>query len=118
LLGQLVATLLVAAICGALGGAKAAGSAVLGGAIGMVATAYMAFALLKHDGSDARRVARSFFVGWALKVAFTVALLVIAIRSKSVAPLPLIAGYAITYFAYGLAALPRRYTDKGPRVGS
>jgi F0F1-type ATP synthase assembly protein I len=99
---QLAVTALVAVVCGlALRNWAAAVSALAGGGIGVVATAYMAFSLFR-PGADASsgRVLRGFVVGWIVKVALTITLLIIAFRSKFIAPLPLLVGYATTYLAY------------------
>ena len=65
----------------------------------------MAFALLRHgDDATAMRVALSFFMGWTVKVGFTVALLVMAFRSRKVDAVPLLAAYFATFLGYWLGA--------------
>jgi F0F1-type ATP synthase assembly protein I len=104
-LGQVVVTLGVAAAFAAVSGAGSGRSALVGGGIGVLATAFMAFALLRHRaGAGAGRIAGSFYLGWAIKVAMTVALLVIAFRSPGLAPLPVLAAFFATFCAYWLAA--------------
>lgn len=113
-LWQLGLTLLLSGICVFAFGLGSALSALVGGGIGVLATGYMAFALLRHgDGTDAKRVARSFFVGWAVKVLMTVALLVIAFRAKSLSPIPLLAAYVTTFFAYWTASARRVLSGQG-----
>lgn len=108
-LAQLGLTLLLAAVGAVFFGRSAGLSALAGGGIGVLATAYMAFALLKHgDGTDAGRIARSFFLGWAIKVLMTVALLVIAFRAESLSPVPLLVAYVATFFAYWVGAANKR----------
>ena len=82
-------------------GAKAAVSALAGGGIGLVWTAYMALVLFKHSLTHGVRLsAISFFAGWLFKVVVTVSLLVIALRSKALAPLFVLAGLFCAMVAY------------------
>lgn len=86
-------------------GTRAGASALLGAGIGVAATSLMAFAMLRYDANaSAARVAWSFFSGWAVKVGFTVALLVMAFRSQKVAAVPLLAAYFATFAGYWLGA--------------
>jgi F0F1-type ATP synthase assembly protein I len=105
LVGQLVITAVITGLSLAIRGSAASLSALVGGGIGIIATAYMAFAVMRPVADNtAARAARGFFIGWVVKVAMTVTLLVIAFRSKAVAPLFLVIGYAATYVAYWVAA--------------
>jgi len=100
-LGQGLLGAIVAIACLAVWGSRAGASALLGAGIGITATTLMAFAMLRHgEGASARRVAWSFFSGWAVKVVFTLALLVVAFRSRQVDALPLLAAYVATFFGY------------------
>jgi F0F1-type ATP synthase assembly protein I len=100
-LGQVVLGAIVAIACLAVWGSRAGASALLGAGIGITATTLMAFAMLRHgEGASAQRVAWSFFSGWAVKVVFTLALLVVAFRSRQVDALPLLAAYVATFFGY------------------
>jgi F0F1-type ATP synthase assembly protein I len=109
LIGQFVITALLAGASGLMRGQRASLSALAGGVIGIVATAYMAFALMRPAASNtASRAAGSFFIGWLVKVVMTITLLVIAFRSKAVEPLFLLVGYAATYLAYWVAAMRSR----------
>jgi F0F1-type ATP synthase assembly protein I len=109
LLWQALLMLVLAGICLAAWGAKAALSVSVGGGIGVIATAFMAFALLRQStDATANRIAISFFVGWVVKVFLTVALLSIAMRSKSMSPPLLLAGFALTFVAYWLVYARRR----------
>jgi len=90
---------IVAIACLAVWGSRAGASALLGAASGIAATSLMAYAMLRHGGNaDLQRVAWSFFTGWVVKVFFTLALLVVAFRSKSVEAAPLLAAYVATFF--------------------
>ena len=72
---------------------RAALSVLAGGGIGLVWTMYMALVLFKHSLTHGVRMsALSFFAGWLFKIVMTVSLLVVALRSKALAPLPVLAG--------------------------
>ena len=87
-----------------VGGWPAARSALVGGGVAAVASLFFVIALFRHpDGVPAGRVAWGFFLGQGLKVALTVALLLLAFRSPAIAPGALLAGYAATYAAYWFA---------------
>ncbi len=105
-LGQGLLGAIVAIACLAVWGPRAGASALLGAGIGITATSLMAFAMLRHgDGANAQRVAWSFISGWLVKVAFTVALLVVAFRSPGVEAGPLLAAYVATFFGYWFGAV-------------
>jgi len=105
LLGQGLLGAIVAIACLVVWGARAAVSAATGAGIGVAATALMAFAMLRHgDGASAERLAWGFLTGWVVKVGFTVATLVLALRSPKVDAVPLIAGYAATFLGYWFGA--------------
>jgi F0F1-type ATP synthase assembly protein I len=102
---QAVLGLIVAAICLAIGGSRAGASALLGAAIGVAATTLMAFAMLRHgEGATLARATVGFFLGWLVKVGFTVALLVVAFRSPGVSPVPMLAAYVATFVGYWIGA--------------
>jgi F0F1-type ATP synthase assembly protein I len=97
--------LIVAAICLAISGTRAGASALLGAAIGVAATTLMAFAMLRHgEGATLARATVGFFLGWLVKVGFTVALLVVAFRSPGVSPVPMLAAYVATFLGYWIGA--------------
>jgi len=111
-LSQAVLGAVVAAVCYAIDGSRAGASALLGTAIGVAATTLMAFAMLRHgEGATLMRATIGFFLGWLVKVGFTVALLVMAFRSPNVEAVPLLAAYVATFLGYwfGVARL-----DGGP----
>jgi len=102
---QVLLGAVIAIACLAGWGTRAAESALVGTGIGTAATALMAFAMLRHgDGASVERVALSFFSGWLVKVLFTIAALVVALRSPKVEAVPLIAAYAATFIGYWFAA--------------
>lgn len=109
---------IAAVACLVVSDARAGASALLGAGIGIVATSLMAFAMLRHGaGASASRVAWSFFSGWMVKVGFTVAMLVVALRSPRVAALPMLAGYAVTYVGYWFGAARRGATKVNENLG-
>jgi F0F1-type ATP synthase assembly protein I len=104
-LSQALLGLIVAAMCLAIGGTRAGASALLGAAIGVAATTLMAFAMLRHgEGATLARATIGFFLGWLVKVGFTVALLVVAFRSPGVSPVPMLAAYVATFLGYWIGA--------------
>jgi len=108
-LGQGLLGAIVAIACLAVWGSRAGASALLGAGIGITATSLMAFAMLRHgEGADPQRVAWSFFSGWVVKIVFTLALLVLAFRSRRVDAAPLLAAYVATFFGYWFGAARAR----------
>jgi len=104
-LSQVLLGAIVAAACLAIGGARAGASALLGTGIGVAATTLMAFAMLRHgEGATLMRATIGFFLGWLVKIGFTVALLVVAFRSPGIEPVPLLAAYVATFFGYWIGA--------------
>lgn len=98
---QIVITGLVAAIAGWVGGSEFAVSASIGGSIGIVAGLYQALRMFRVDASkDPDRFLRSVYVGEAIKILLTVALMVAAIRALNVAMLPFMVGYIAIYVVY------------------
>ena len=104
-LSQVLLGAAVAAACFAISGARAGASALLGAGIGVAATSLMAFAMLRHgEGATLMRATIGFFLGWLVKVGFTIALLVTAFRSPNVEAVPLLAAYAPTFFGHWVGA--------------
>ena len=109
-LGQVVITLVAAAICFAVWGRVAGLSALAGGGISAVASAVLAFfAFGSPAGADAERVARAFYIGEGLKLAVTVSLFVLVFVMFKVSFVALFGAYIATLFVYWIAlanALP------------
>jgi ATP synthase protein I len=109
-LGQTAVTLVCALIAWAIGDARAALSAALGG--GISALASLAMALLGFGGrsaSDPGRAVRAFFVGEAAKVVVVIVLFVAVLKSMRVVPLAMLGTYVATFLVFWLAlanALP------------
>jgi F0F1-type ATP synthase assembly protein I len=96
--GWIVAIAILSAV---VFGAKAGWSILAGGAIGLIWTVYMGLTLQRHSVDYGVRLsALTFFAGWLIKVTLTFGLLLIAFRSKAMAPLPLLAGLSAALVAY------------------
>jgi len=95
--------------CGVFWGVRAGGSALAGGAIGLIWTAYMAWTLFKHSlNHGARMSVLTFVAAWVVKLAVTVSLLFIAIRSRALVPLAVLAGLGMALVTYWfLMAFPQ-----------
>jgi ATP synthase protein I len=109
-LGQLVITVVAAAICFAVWGRIAGLSALAGGGISVIASAALAIiGFAAPAGAAAERVARAFYVGEATKLALTVVLFVIVFVTMKVSFAALFGAYIATLFVYWIAlanALP------------
>jgi ATP synthase protein I len=104
--GQALITLLLALVALVVSGVQAAGSAVLGGAIGTGATFYMASrALTGSADDDGQAMLRRFYRAEVLKIGLTVFMFVVAFRFLPIAPLWMLGAYAATYAAYWLVMI-------------
>jgi len=104
-LSQVLIGAIIATACLLFRGASAGASALLGAGIGIAATALMAVAMLRPgEGASVQRVTWDFLTGWLVKVGFTVALLVVALRSRKVDAVPLLVAYAATFVGYWIGA--------------
>ena len=91
----------LAAVFAAAWGGKAGWSSLVGGGIGLIWTIYMTVTLAKHSVDHGVRLSMAtVIVGWVAKVALTIGLLIIAFRSKAIAPLPLLGGLGGALIAY------------------
>lgn len=109
---QAACVLGVAAVAAIGWGARAGWSILAGGGIGLLWTLYLALTLLRHSVDYGARVsAASFFKAWVVKIAMTVALLIVAFRSQSILPLVLLGGLFASMVAYWawFAFLDRRW---------
>ncbi len=84
--------------------ARTGAGVLVGGVIAVLPTVYIALALLRSSvsGGAAPVGMHRVFVGWVIKNALTVALLVIAFRSRAFAPPALLAGVGVALVAYWL----------------
>jgi len=70
----------------------------------MLATALMVLAVFRYpEGANATRIAWGFYLGQFLKVALSIALLVVAFGAPGVVPLALLVGYVATFAGYWAA---------------
>jgi F0F1-type ATP synthase assembly protein I len=101
LVWQLACIVLASVVTGIAAGVRPGASVLVGGGIGLVWTAYMAFTLVKHSVDfGARLSAASFFKGWLFKIAMTAALLVIALRAEGLLPPAVLGGLFAAMAAY------------------
>ena len=109
---QVAITLGVAAVAAAGWGGQAARSALWGGGIGIAASALMVIAVFRYpEGASPARIAWGFYLGQFLKVALSIALLIVAFGTEGVVPLALLVAYVATFAGYWAAPrlpLPRR----------
>jgi ATP synthase protein I len=109
-LGQVVVTVVAAAICFAVWGRVAGLSALVGGGISCAASAVLALiGFAAPAGAAAERVARAFYVGEAAKLGVTVTLFVVVFLMMKVSFVALFGTYIATLFVYWIAlanALP------------
>jgi F0F1-type ATP synthase assembly protein I len=101
LLAQAAATIILAAVLYGIRGPQHGGSALAGGAIGLVANLAMTLTGLRPARSAAGALGRLFF-GQFAKVGLTVALFVIAARTGKVVWLPFLVAYLATLVAFWL----------------
>lgn len=98
---QMACVLVVAGALAIIFGARAGWSALIGGGIGSLWTAYMALVLFKHSLTHGVRMsAGTFLFGWLMKMVLTIGLLIAAFRSGRVSGLPLLAGLGTALVAY------------------
>jgi F0F1-type ATP synthase assembly protein I len=98
---QLGCLFVIAMVCAIALSARAAGSLLIGGGIGLVWTVYMALMLFKHSVSYGARVsALSIFKAWLVKVVMTMVLLVIAFRAERLLPVAVLGGLFTSMVAY------------------
>jgi ATP synthase protein I len=109
-LGQVVITVVAAAICFAVWGRTAGFSALVGGGISAIASAALALiGFAAPAGAAADRIARAFYVGEATKLGITVTLFVVVFLTMKVSFAALFGTYIATLFVYWIAlanALP------------
>lgn len=100
---QVLVALVVAAAALVLADVRAAGSALLGGMINIIATLIFAYRVFSAGpGSTAREIARAFYLGEAVKLLVTVLLFAAVLIWVKVAWLPLFIAYAATMLAFWL----------------
>ena len=101
LLWQVSWVVAIAAASAVALGARTGWSVLAGGGIGLISTVYMALTMLRHSIDHGRRLsAAKLFAAWLIRMVLTVSMLIIAFRSKALAPLPLLSGLSVALIAY------------------
>lgn len=94
----------VVVIASWLGGRDAGMAAAIGGSIGIIAGLYQALRMFRIDASkDPEGFMRGLYIGEAVKILLTVALMIAAIRGLNVEMLPFMMGYISIYIVYWVA---------------
>lgn len=105
LLCQLSITMLLATIA-MLFSSTAAVSAILGGLVSIVPTAYFATKLFRHQGAHAaRQIINSFYKGEALKIVLTIVLFALVFKFFNIVPLVFFAVYIMAQMVFWFAPL-------------
>ncbi len=103
---QLSSLILFAACIGWMYDARLARSVLVGGGIGLLATGYLAFVLIKHSLRPAKpATVLSLFGNWFVKTGLVLGLLVIALRSRALLPPAVLSGLAGSLVVYWLAVV-------------
>jgi len=90
-----------------LSGPYAAWSALAGGGIGFITTAFFALRVFAGGAErPAKVIVRTFYVGESQKILLTVALFVVAIVWLEVSFLPMFATYMVSLMAFWIVLLP------------
>ena len=109
-LGQAGVSVICALLAGLIAGRQAAVSALLGGGISTAASLAMAlFGFGGRSAVDPQRALRAFFVGETAKIALTIVLFVMVLKTMKVVPLAMLGTYVATFFVNWVAlanALP------------
>lgn len=106
LICQLSITVLFAAIALLLSSTTAAMSALLGGMVSIVPTAYFAIKLFRYQGARAaRQIVNSFYKGEALKLILTIALFALVFKFFNIIPLVFFATYIVVQMMFWFAPL-------------
>jgi F0F1-type ATP synthase assembly protein I len=110
ILGWQLASLIVLSLAAAwCWGERVARSVGIGGGIGLIATGYLAFVLIKHALRPARpATVLSLFGNWFVKTGLVVGLLAVALKSAALLPPAVLFGLASSMLAYWLAVMTGR----------
>tara|TARA_B100000029_G_scaffold514684_1_gene618437 strand:+ start:5861 stop:6307 length:447 start_codon:yes stop_codon:yes gene_type:complete len=104
--GQLGITLLISVVGFMLGGALIGTSALLGGGIGTLASFYMVFSIFRLDADvEPEVILKRFYRGEFLKLALTVVLFGLVLRSIDVSFGSMLGCFAATLLVYWVALL-------------
>lgn len=97
---EIILTLLCSAVIGWQWGREYGVSALVGGGICLVTTAYFALRVFSGSRAKADEVVRAFYVGEGQKIFLTVALFIMAIKLLPVHFAPLISTYVVAHLGY------------------
>jgi F0F1-type ATP synthase assembly protein I len=107
---QLAGLILPVSAAAFIGGVSAARSVLAGGGIGLVATSYLMFVLIKHNLRPARpATVLSLFGNWFIKTGLVLGLLVIALRAHGLQPAAVMMGLAVSLVSYWLSVMRLQY---------
>lgn len=107
--GQLLATLVVAALAALVGGSNAAFSALLGGGIAVLAGAAYVWRAMRQCDGEPGKLYRAQLLGEGYKFAVTFGLFALVFTGlRNVAALPLFLAYILTFGVYWVALLKQR----------
>jgi ATP synthase protein I len=113
--GQVAAGLCLAAGLTLFVGSRSGYSALVGAVIGILPSYYLALRMFRRTATtSAEKALRSIYLGEGIKVVFTVALFIIAMRLLDVDLMVVAGGYFATVIANWIAAL-RAYLGESPR---
>ena len=98
--GQAAVTAAAAVVGLALGGPHVALSALLGGAIGTLASLGMAVMAFGRGMASPARILGTFYAGELVKVVLAVVAFVLVLKLAGAAPLPMFAAYMATFVVY------------------
>ena len=113
--GQLGITLLASVTGLLLGGSQAGLAALLGGAIGTVASLYMVLSTFRLDtNTESAEILRRVFRGEFYKIVITAGLFSLVLLNMDVAFGPMLGGFAATFVVYWIV-LAIRLPDLNPK---
>ena len=104
--GQIAVTLLAWVTLYLLADAEMAWSALVGGGIGLLSTAWFALRVFAGRGGENRVIVRRFYVAETQKIVLTVVLFIVAILVLEVRFLPMFGTYILSLLAFWFALLP------------
>ncbi len=113
--GQIGITLLVSAAGLFLGGSRAGVSALLGGAIGTLASLYVALSTFRLDAdAEPTKILRRVFRGEFYKIVITAGLFSLVLLNMDVSFGLMLGGFSATFVVYWVALLVR-FSDVHPK---
>jgi F0F1-type ATP synthase assembly protein I len=113
LLWQLAGIVLLVAVAWFFDG-RVARSLLVGGGIGLLATSYLVFVLIKHGLQPTRpATVLGLFANWFVKTLLVLGLLAIAMRYRTLLPAGILLGLAASLMLYWLAVMTRPAATSG-----